>query len=72
MGIAAKGLIEDLQTMATAVRAFDTPLRSYSRRTVIRMQGKTTIPGAIFQVSVLHVYRATLKSLASAAFAPRR
>jgi hypothetical protein len=43
--------------MVTAFRAFDTPLRSYSGRTVIPMQGKTLKPIAIWQVSILEVDR---------------
>ena len=44
----------------TAFRAFDTPLRSYSGRTVIHMQSKTAKLIAVFYVYGLHVYRAGL------------
>ena len=47
--------------MVVAFRAFDTPLRSYSGRTVIPMQSKTAKPIAIFEVSVLHVYKGGLR-----------
>jgi hypothetical protein len=49
--------------MVTAFRAFDTPLRSYSGRTIIHMQGKTSKPGAISQVFVLHVDRGGFAAL---------
>ena len=36
---------------------FDTPLRGYSGRTVIRVQAETAEFAALFQISVLHVDR---------------